>query len=403
MKYPRVKLDSIKANGRYAFVGGPFGSNLTTRDYVEEGVPVIRGSNQSSASVFHDDDYVFVSEEKAVQLTPNLAFPGDVIFTQRGTLGQVGVIPQNAKYDRYVISQSQMKLAVHPEKAEAMYVYYYFRRPDIVQTIINLSQSSGVPHINLGTLKNFEIPLPPVDVQHRIISTLSAYDDLIENNCRRIELLEQSARMLYKEWFVSLRFPGHEHVKINDGVPHGWEKKRLADWATLVMGQSPASEHYNTHGDGLPFHQGVTNFGGRFVEHETYCNIVGRIGEAGDILCSVRAPVGRLNITLDRIIIGRGLSAIRSIYGYQSFLYYQLKNHFFKEDMIGAGAIFASVTKKDMENQLLLCPPNHLIEDFEQSSKLIDEQLKVLHIQNQKLKQARDLLLPRLMNGEIPV
>lgn len=403
MMYPRVKLDSIKADVPYAFVGGPFGSNLTTRDYVEEGVPVIRGSNQSSDSIFHDDGFVFVSEEKAVQLTPNLAFPGDMIFTQRGTLGQVGVIPKNATYDRYVVSQSQMKLTVHPEKAEAMFVYYYFRRPDIVQTIINLSQSSGVPHINLGTLKNFEIPLPPLDIQRRIISTLSTYDDLIENNRRRIDLLEQSARMLYKEWFVSLRFPGHEHVKVKDGVPQGWEKKQLADGAILVMGQSPASEHYNTDGDGLPFHQGVTNFGERFVENKIYCKIEGRIGEAGDILCSVRAPVGRLNITLDRIVLGRGLSAIRSINGYQSFLFYQLKSHFFKEDMIGGGAIFASVTKKDMENQLLLCPPNHLIEDFEQNSKPIDEQLKTFHLQNQKLQQARDLLLPRLMNGEIPV
>jgi len=244
---------------------------------------------------------------------------------------------------------------------------------------------------------------PPIPIQNRIVDILSAYDDLIENNRRRIELLEQSARMLYKEWFISLRFPGHQHAPFIDGVPEGWEKKRLADVATLIMGQSPASKYYNTDGDGLPFHQGVTNFGNRFVSHKTYCKLEARIAEAGDILCSVRAPVGRLNITLDRIVIGRGLSAIRSNNGFQSFLYYQLKNHFFKEDMIGGGAIFAAVTKKDMENQLLLCPPDPLIRDFEQNSTPIDEQLKYLHLQNQKLQQARDLLLPRLMNGEIPV
>jgi type I restriction enzyme S subunit len=290
------------------------------------------------------------------------------------------------------------------EKVYPRFLLYYFLSSKWRAVIeSNIIVGATVERIPIAKFPDFEVTLPPLDTQCRIADILSAYDDLIENNRRRIALLEQSARHLYKEWFVSLRFPGHEHVKVKDGVPQGWEKKRLADWAVLVMGQSPASEHYNTDGDGLPFHQGVTNFGERFVEHKIYCKVEGRIGEAGDILCSVRAPVGRLNITLDRIVLGRGLSAIRSINGYQSFLFYQLKNHFFKEDMIGGGAIFASVTKKDMENQLLLCPPNHLIEDFEQNSKPIDEQLKTLHLQNQKLQQARDLLLPRLMNGEIPV
>ena len=169
------------------------------------------------------------------------------------------------------------------------------------------------------------------------------------------------------------------------------------------MGQSPKSEFYNDKGEGLPFHQGVTNFGERFVKHKTYCATKNRIAEKADILCSVRAPVGRLNITLDRIIIGRGLSSIRSKSGHQSFLYYNLKEHFFKEDMIGGGAIFAAVTKKDVENQDLLCPLTGVIKKFEYISNPIDEQIKVLHNQNIRLKQARDLLLPRLMNGEIAV
>ena len=239
--------------------------------------------------------------------------------------------------------------------------------------------------------------------QDRIASILSAYDDLIENNRRRIQLLEESAQLLYREWFVRLRFPGHGHVKIIDGVPEGWGKKRLIDMAELIMGQSPKSKFYNDKGEGLPFHQGVTNFGERFIEHKTYCIAKNRIAEKNDILCSVRAPVGRLNITLNRIIIGRGISSIRSKSDHQSFLYYNLKEHFFKEDMIGGGAIFVAVTKKDMENQKLLCPLTGVIDKFEYLSNPIDEQIKVLHNQNIRLKKARDLLLPRLMNGEIAV
>jgi type I restriction enzyme S subunit len=403
MNWSAVKIDDIKAGTRYALVGGPFGSNLTTSDYVEEGVPVIRGNNISPDAIFIDKDFAFVSEEKANKLLPNNAFPGDVIVTQRGTLGQVGMIPKQAHFDRYLISQSQMKLTVDPEKADARFVYYFFRQPSTIQAIVSQASSSGVPHINLGVLKDFKILLPPLDAQHHIASILSTYDDLIENNERRIALLEGAARQLYREWFVRLRFPGHEHTAVVDGVPHGWKKKPLNELASITMGQSPESKFYNDVGDGLPFHQGVSDFNERFVSHRIYTTALNRIAAPGDILCSVRAPVGRINITLDKIVVGRGLAALRSRSDHQSFLYQQLKSHFFKEDLIGTGAIFASVTKAELANQRLLVPPEPLIRQFEDFSKSIDEQLRNLFIQNQRSRAARDILLPRLMSGEITV
>src|SRR5258708_38491854 len=122
MPWPHVKVGSLKAETRNALVGGPFGSELTTRDYVEEGVPVIRGANLPDDQPFKDDDFVFVSEEKADKLIGNNAHPGDVIFTQRGTLGQVALIPSEAGFPRYLVSQSQMKLTVNPAKADARFV-----------------------------------------------------------------------------------------------------------------------------------------------------------------------------------------------------------------------------------------------------------------------------------------
>ncbi len=216
-------------------------------------------------------------------------------------------------------------------------------------------------------------------------------------------LLEQAARELYREWFVRLRFPGYEHTRITDGVPDGWERKALGELAHVTMGQSPASQHYNESGEGLPFHQGVSDFGDRFVAHRVYCTALNRLAEAGDILCSVRAPVGRLNITLEKIVIGRGLAALRSTSGYQSLLLQQLRAHFFKEDLIGGRAIFASVTKKEFEGQHLLTPTHRLAQAFEDVSRPIDEHLRVLNQQNEKLRAARDLLLPRLMSGQIAV
>ncbi|MBA8773045.1 restriction endonuclease subunit S, partial [Staphylococcus schleiferi subsp. coagulans] len=146
----------------------------------------------------------------------------------------------------------------------------------------------------------YEFELPDLDDQARIVECLSAYDDLIATNQRRIALLEDAARRLYREWFLHLRFPGHETVPVKDGVPEGWTKLPLGDVAEITMGQSPESKHYNTDGDGLPFHQGVSDFGHRFVTHETHTKQATRIAEVGDILCSVRAPVGRLNVTRDK-------------------------------------------------------------------------------------------------------
>lgn len=289
----------------------------------------------------------------------------------------------------------------NPEKADARFIKYLFDAK-LKLAYQQFTQGAAQDNLSQGKLLSIKFPVPEdVNEQIRIADVAARYDDLIANNLRRIQLLEETARLLYKEWFVQLRFPGHEHVKIINGVPDGWVLVKLADFADLTMGQSPQSEFYNDVGEGLPFHQGVTDYGFRFVEHQTYCTKVTRIAEAGDILCSVRAPVGRLNITQDKIILGRGLAAIRAKSGHQSFLFYTLRSFFFKEDIMGSGAIYASVTKKDMENIDLLIPTLTLAQQFEEFASQIDSQISNLNRQNKQLAEARDILLPRLMNGEL--
>ena len=210
-----------------------------------------------------------------------------------------------------------------------------------------LFTGATIKHLPRQQLAKVEVDVPPMEVQERIVDILSAYDDSIENNRRRISLLERAARALYREWFVRLRFPGYGRTRIVDGMPEGWDRKPLGEIANITMGQSPKSIHYNETGDGLPFHQGVADFGDRFPSHRMYSVLGARVAVPGDILFSVRAPVGRINITLDRIVIGRGIAAIKSVQDRQIFLFYALKNHFFREDMIGGGTIFSAVTKKE--------------------------------------------------------
>jgi type I restriction enzyme S subunit len=357
--------------------------------------------------MFSFDDFVFVTEEKADELQANNAHPGDLVFTQRGTIGQVGLIPRDSCFRRFVISQSQMKLTVDHAVADALFLYYFFSAADTVQRIQNLAFAAGVPHINLDILRNFEVPLPPLPIQQRIAGILSAYDELIENSQRRIKILEAMARALYREWFVHFRFPGFESLPRAPSplgeIPQGWKVKKLKDVCRLTMGQSPKSEFYNQVGDGVAFHQGVTDFGDRFPSDRLFCTADGRIAEAGDILFSVRAPVGRMNIANKKIILGRGLSAIRYNHNHQAFLWEQLRNRFTKDDMMGNGAIFASVTKDDMQGIELLCPPTSVVEAATQHFEPLHSEIATLSQQTQNLRCTRDLLLPRLLSGQIDV
>ena len=270
-----------------------------------------------------------------------------------------------------------------------------------------LVSSAAVPGINRNHLHPLRVRVPDKPLQLSIATALGALDDLIENNRRRIEILEEMARLLYREWFVHLRFPGHEDVELVDSdfgpIPKGWGQTCLAEACSLVMGQSPKSEYYNDIGEGLPFHQGVSDFGHRFPTHTKWTTVDNRVAERGDILFSVRAPVGRINVAPDRLVVGRGLSAIRALDEHQNFLLMQLKDKFAVEDSIGGGTIFNAVTKKDMESIVLLRPTSLVVGEFEAAVAPMADLVANLSQQNIALREARDLLLPRLVSGELDV
>lgn len=272
-----------------------------------------------------------------------------------------------------------------------------------LQLLKVMSSGSTTKFLTMKMLTNLLINLPTIQTQHRIEDILSRYDSLIENYQKQIKLLEEAAQRLYKEWIVDLRFPGYENTPVVDGVPEGWEKKKLEDFAVVVMGTSPKSEFYNSEQNGLPFHQGVGSYGVRFVEDNIYSSSITRIAEPNSILFSVRAPVGRLNITKNKIIIGRGLAAINHKFGFQSFLYYLLKSRFFKDNIIGNGSIFASISKDELLNQEFIVPHRDIVMQLDCYLKKLDTKLADCDTQIRLLTEARDRLLPKLMSGEIEV
>ena len=345
----------------------------------------------------------FITKEKDELLRKGKIKRGDLILTTRGTVGNIAYYTNHIKYENVRINSGMVILRVNKENVDASFLYQLVRSKESRTYINSFCTGSAQPQLPIKNLSQICFEIPSLSTQHRIATILSRYDSLIENYQRQMKLLEEAAQRLYKEWFVDLHFPGHETTKIVDGVPEGWEKKKLHEIAEVVMGSSPKSEFYNNDKQGLPFHQGVGSYGTRFVDDNVYSISITRLAEPNSILFSVRAPVGRLNITKNKIIIGRGLAAMNHKDGFQSFLFYMLKERFFMDNIIGNGSIFASISKVELLDQEFIVPPMKTIKAFESLASKLDKKIQGVDTQLRLLIEARDRLLPKLMSGEITV
>lgn len=345
----------------------------------------------------------FIMKEKDEALRKGKLKRGDIVYTTRGTVGNAGYYNSSVPYENVRINSGMVILRSNEEIVDSRFLYQILKSEYYRPYFKQYCTGSAQPQLPIKNFSQIYLNVPDIKTQHRIADILSVYDNLIENNQKQIKLLEEAAQRLYKEWFVDLHFPGHENTKIVDGVPEGWNEKTLSQVANVIMGQSPKSEFYNSEKKGLPFHQGVGSYGVRFVMDDIYSTSYTRIAEPNSILFSVRAPVGRLNITKNKVVIGRGLAAINQTDGCQSYLYYLLKNKFFKDNIVGNGSIFASVSKDELLNQKFLIPERNLMMQFEKIVSQMDKQIENLDSKNKKLMEARDRLLPKLMSGEVEV
>ncbi len=388
------------------------GSGATPRggknSYKTEGITLIRSLNVYDFE-FSYEGLAFITEGQAseTRLARVIVEPQDILLNITGaSVARCCMVPEHLLPAR--VNQHVSLVRIDPNRADSHYVLYCINSPVYKHQLLALAQGGTTREaLTKEIIGNFEIPLPSLATQHKIAAVLSAYDDLIENNTHRIEILEEMAGAIYREWFVEFRFPGHGGVPMVESelglIPQGWEVKQLGEMCHVIMGLSPKSEFYNETGEGLSFHQGVTDFGERFPTDRVYCTIQKRVAETDDILFSVRAPVGRINIANKKIVIGRGLSAIRSKNGNQVFLLQQLKDRFQEEDTMGSGAIFNAIRKTDLLEIPLLTPTESVIGKFEEIANPIFAELANLTLKNANLRQTRDLLLPKLISGEVDV
>jgi type I restriction enzyme S subunit len=283
------------------------------------------------------------------------------------------------------------------------------------------SDKAAVPGLNRNHLHEASVLIPTLPEQRAIAATLGALDDKIELNRKMNATLEAMARALFRDWFVDFGptrakmagrppylspdlwplFPARLDA---DGKPEGWEVRPLVDCFDLLMGQSPPGDTYNDNGEGLPFFQGRTDFGFRYPENRKYCSAPTRVAEKGDTLVSVRAPVGDINLAAERCCIGRGVAAIRHKAGKKSFTYYAAWS--LQEELRqyeSTGTVFGAINKKQFEKLPTIDPGPKVIEAFEEIASALDSRIENNERESRTLGQTRDLLLPRLMSGEVRV
>jgi len=336
--------------------------------------------------------------------------PGDVLLTNSGTIGRLAIAPDDDKTPKTTFQKSVAILKPLPDMITSHFLYYSLSADQ--NRLVNSAGGAAQKNLLLGELRRFSIRVPSLSVQNEIASILSAYDDLIENNRRRIQLLEQAARLLYKEWFVHLRFPGHEHVKIKDGVPEGWEKGVVSDFYSTASGGTPSRKNPGFYTGVVPWVKTQELTGGFILSTEE------RITEEAIKLSSAKllprhtvlvamygATIGQTAIlsvpaTTNQACCAVIPAALGTTYSH-AYLFF---NHF-KMDLVGLrqGAAQKNISQQVIKAFKMVLPVKGLLDAFSESVSPFFDQIETLQRLNFNLTKARDLLLPRLMNGEVAV
>ncbi len=418
-----MSVSELADNSKGSTASGPFGSNLVSRDYMDSGVPVIRGGNMGKGR-WVEGEFVYVSNHKADELSSNLAYPGELVFTQRGTLGQVAIIPEGG-CQRYVLSQSQMKLRPDASIADPMFLYYQFLSP-MQQAYIDANAIRvGVPHTNLGILRDTPCLVPPLPEQKAIAHILGSFDDKIDLTRKTTETLEAMAKALFKSWFVDFDpvrakaegrptglpdeisdlFPDSFEDSELGEIPIGWSPSCLSEVGTVTMGQSPNGDSCTLVPNGLPLLNGPTEFGEFSPVPVQYTCDPKKESRSGELLFCVRgSTTGRMNWSNQSYAIGRGLATIGP-HGIDHPLMLRMLMEECLPDLLAkaTGSTFPSVSKLDIESIPFVLPGQTIRILFSEICHGIYECLASHSKQTETLSQIRDALLPKLISGELRI
>lgn len=393
---------------------GPFGSQLKQSEYVEDpsGVPVVMPKDIKGGRIDFGGA-ARITDQKAQTLSRHFLSDGDIIFPRRGDINKLALV-EGA--ETVFCGTGCLRIHTPSEGIVPKFLFYFLGQPKVAEWLEARAIGSTMLNLNTAIMRGVEIRFPDRPSQQRIASTLAAYDELIENNRRRMGLLEDSARQLYREWFVRLRFPGHEHVEISDGVPEGWERLSLSSICTRITDGSHASPQAVDEGFPMASVKDMEDWrlnvsSCRQISSDDYESLVRYDCKPlkGDVLIAKDGSYLKHCFVVQddlELVILSSIAILRPNERIDPFLLaFTLKDPKVKEMMAGyvSGVALPRIILKEFRGFRVLVPKKHVQEAWAELIHPLCKQANILLKQTERLAKARDLLLPKLMSGAIPV
>mgnify|MGYP000212132582 CR=1 FL=1 len=324
---------------------------------------------------------------------------GIIVFPRSGesiSLGKYNITP----FDCFIVNH----LAIVNGKeniGNTEFLYYALLALD--KFIEEEISGTSLPYLKTADIKLRKILYPNFLEQSRIATVLSWFDDLIENKKRQNEILEKTAEAIFKNWFIDFEpFKNGEFVDSELGkIPEGWKIKHMKRETEVIMGQSPPSKYYNEDGIGIPFIQGKGQFGRHTPDTTIFCSIEGKLAKTYDILITVRAPVGELNLADKEYVIGRGVASLRTTYWTFLYLYLLTNKELLKS--YERGTTYDAITREELENFPILIPPSPTLQKFHSLVAPLFQKILLNQKQIMILRKVRDTFLPLLVFGKLRV
>lgn len=404
MKWEKVKLGDIAT----CIQPGPFGSQLHNSDYSKEGTPIIMPKDIVGGAIVHSG-LLKVSEEHVKRLSRHQVYEGNLMVARKGDVRKCAYITANE--NGWMTGSDCLKVVLDESKCYPKFIYYQLRSEHIGRWLEKVSIGATMPSLNTGLLSGIEMVLPPIEIQKQIAGILSVYDDLIENNQKQIKLLEEAAQRLYKEWFVDLRFPGHENTKIVDGVPEGWNTCPFSSKVDIMSGGTPKTSIPDYYNGRIPFYT-PKDSDGAFFAYKTQINITegglkncnSRLYPPKTVIITARGTVGKTTILAVPMAMNQSCYALKMKENDAPYyLFFALNNEIKALQTMANGGVFNTIIGKTFDSINIQIPKDPLIYGFEKTVRPFMEQIKNKLQANSKLVEARNRLLLKMMNGEVEV
>ena len=366
------------------------------------GYPLVRTPNIGRGRIIYSGMHRVCEEVYNKRNARAIPQTNDLIFAREATAGNVALIQEGEKV---CLGQRTVLIRPNANLVNPAFLTYHLLAPEQQYKLLSTANGATVAHVNMPTIRNLKLSLPPLATQHRIATILSRYDSLIENYQKQIKLLEEAAQRLYKEWFVDLHFPGHENAMIVDGVPEGWEKKPISQLGEYLNGFAFKPSDWQKSGKPIIKIKEM----GNGVSNDTPRNNGERVPgkylvKAGDLLFSWSATLmvivwsgeeGWLNQHLFKVTPSKGIE--------REFLLQSISNTIEEFQNLTTGSTMKHIQRNKLDQVFVNVPNDEIMKRY--SSIAEKERTEILHLSSQirLLTEARDRLLPKLMIGEMAV